>query len=187
MALLALFIGILFIATGLNNTTGQLFDLLGKEFSGSDGKPSFVPWALSILVIGSLGYWDKIQRAANMFLILVMVVLVLVNKGFFSQFTAAFNLPNGGKGIDTSGSGGSIFSDGSSATSSSSPGGILGQAEGVINMFGGSALTGQVNGVLNKVQSGVNIANSFGKLTGQITNIFNGGGDVTDSAGNTLI
>jgi len=153
MPLFALAIGILFIATGLNNTTGQMFSLLGKEFSGSDNKPSFIPLLISILVIGSLGYYEKIQRLANMFLLLVMVVLVLVNRGVFDEFSKAFKLANGGKGIVPSNtSEGSVFSD---------------------NPFSGSALTGGIGNLLGKTGIG-DVLNKVDTTINQGRSIYEG-------------
>lgn len=176
MPILALVIGILFVATGLNNTTGKLFDLLGKEFSGNDGKASFIPWLFSIGAVGALGYYDPIRRLANMFLVLIIIVLILVNKGFFDNLTAAFNIENGGKGLGGGGTnGGSVFEDsenhvsvmaGSAATTGAGSNsisdafnkglGILNKGNSVLNSFGSNALdkfTTQANSVGSKVNT----------------------------------
>ena len=159
MPLLLLAIGILFVATGLNNTTGNLFGLLGKEFSGSDNKPSFIPWLVSLLIIGSLGYIDKIKPLANMFLVLVMTVLVIVNKGVFQQFTSAFKLSQGGVGIVPSNDpGASIFNDFSSIVNGSG-------SSASNSMFTGSDLLGKVTTTVNR---GISIANGIQGAQGQL-------------------
>jgi hypothetical protein len=129
MPLLFLVFGILLVVTGIKNTSADMFRLLGNEFTGRDGKPSFVPWLIAIFAVGSIGFVDKLKPIANAFLLLIMVVLVLVNRGFFSEFSTAFKLAEGGKGVGLSGSEGTdVLSD------------------GIDNLFQGSALTGKIPG-----------------------------------------
>lgn len=77
-------IGVLLVVSAVRGTQSQLFTLLKGDFSGSG---SFVPWLISILAIGALGYINAIKPIVNAFLALVIVVLFLSNGGFFSKFT----------------------------------------------------------------------------------------------------
>lgn len=77
-----LFIGAVLVVSGVRGTSGDLWNLLKNDI---EGKPSFLPWIASILAIGSLGYIESVRTFSRAFLVLVIVVLFLKNKGFFSQ------------------------------------------------------------------------------------------------------
>lgn len=85
----------------VKNTYGQttpsggpgLGALLTNDFTGPN---NFVYWLAAILIIGAIGYIEKLKPLSNAFLVLVVVVLILkrgnpsgVGGGVFSQFTAA--------------------------------------------------------------------------------------------------
>lgn len=77
-------VGALLVVSAVRGTQSQLFSLLKGDLSGSG---SFVPWMISILAIGALGYINAIRPIVNAFLALVIVVLFLSNGGFFTKFT----------------------------------------------------------------------------------------------------
>lgn len=74
--------GIVLIIAGVRGTQDDLFALLSKDFTGS---PSFLPWIVSILLIGALGYIGTIRPFSRAFLALVIVALFLSNGGFFEK------------------------------------------------------------------------------------------------------
>lgn len=78
-------IGSVFILVGYQGTQDQFFTLLKGDFSGPG---NFVNWIVSILVIGALGYIPKLKGLSDAFLFLVILVLFLSNKGFFSKFNS---------------------------------------------------------------------------------------------------
>jgi hypothetical protein len=78
-----LFVGIILLVAGLRGQIGNLTSLIKSDFTGSG---NYFYWILAILVVGSIGYVKKLQPISDAFLTLVMVVLFLSNKGFFSQF-----------------------------------------------------------------------------------------------------
>lgn len=78
-------IGVLLVVSGVKKTQNELFTLLRGDLVGSN---SFVPWIISILFIGSLGYIKSIRPITNAFLVLVIIVLFLSNGGFFDRFTS---------------------------------------------------------------------------------------------------
>lgn len=57
------------------------------------GESGFVSWALALIILGALGYIKPIKPVVHAFTVLVIVVLLLSNKGFFSQFNAAIKAP----------------------------------------------------------------------------------------------
>ncbi len=82
--------GIVLTVAGVRATQGQLFALLGGDFTGSN---SFIWWALSIIGIGSVGYVADLRKLANAFLALVLIVLFLGHSGVFQQFISALQAP----------------------------------------------------------------------------------------------
>lgn len=76
-------IGLTLLISGVKNTQGDLFTLVKGDFTGPK---NFIFWTVSILIIGAIGYIPKLKPVANSFLVLVIVVLFLSNKGFFANF-----------------------------------------------------------------------------------------------------
>ena len=99
-------IGIVFMVTAVKGSTGTLFGLIKDDFTGSG---SYIYWVISILVIGSIGYIKKIQPVSDMFLALVLIVMFLANKGFFTTFMAA--IKSGAGNCASTGTGGTDTTD----------------------------------------------------------------------------
>lgn len=79
-------IGSIMAITAYNGTGSQLWSLVIKDFTGQG---SFLWWALSIFVVGAVGYVPALKTLANAFLVLVVLAIILSNKGFFAQFQSA--------------------------------------------------------------------------------------------------
>lgn len=91
MPYVLILVGIVLLVAGVRNTQGMLYAQLLKDFSGND---SFIWWAVSIGAIGSAGYInDDMRRLSNAFLLLILIVLVIHNRGVFAQLTAALKNP----------------------------------------------------------------------------------------------
>jgi hypothetical protein len=60
-------------------------------FFSSSGQPGFAVWVLAIFIAGSIGYVKELKPIATAFIVLIIVVMLLSNKGFFARFTAAIN------------------------------------------------------------------------------------------------
>lgn len=86
MPFFLLFIGILLVVVGAQGTQGKFFSLLVGDFTGPG---NFVYWVVSIILIGSLGFVKTIRPLSDAFLILVLLVFVISNRGFFNQFNTA--------------------------------------------------------------------------------------------------
>lgn len=89
MPIFFLVIAVLLIAAGINNKTRELGELIGDSFRPQDGSPSFITWILALLLVGSLGYVSQLKPVANALIALILIVLLLSNKGFFEKFTGA--------------------------------------------------------------------------------------------------
>lgn len=87
MPLFFLLIGILLVIIAINDKMKELAALTKEDFSLSGG--GFAPWIVAVFVIGSLGYIKTMRPVANAFLVLIVTVMVLSNRGFFDKFTSA--------------------------------------------------------------------------------------------------
>ena len=86
MPLLFLAIGSVFLIAGVRGTQSDLFTLLKGDFTGQN---NFLFWIAAIAFIAAVGLIDDLRDLSNAFLVLLIVVIILSNKGFFSNLTAA--------------------------------------------------------------------------------------------------
>lgn len=80
--------GLILLLTGVKGNPGQLWTVFKGDFQGAN---SFVYWLLSIFILGSLGYIPQLKSLSRLFVVLVLIVLLLDNKGFFAQFQSFIN------------------------------------------------------------------------------------------------
>lgn len=81
-----MFIGIILVIAAARGTLGDLGTLLKSEFSGSN---NFFYWLIAIGIVGAIGYNQKAQPFSRAFLTLIILSMVLANKGVYAQFMAA--------------------------------------------------------------------------------------------------
>ena len=74
---------------GINNKIPELMGLVKEDFRPTENVAGFHVWVLAIFVAGALGYVKQLKPVANAFLVLIIIVMLLSNKGFFAQFTNA--------------------------------------------------------------------------------------------------
>lgn len=79
-------IGLLMIITGINNTYSQFGSQLQSDFSGSK---SFIVWILALGSVGALGYVKDLRQFSHYFMALILISMILSNKGVFQNFQAA--------------------------------------------------------------------------------------------------
>lgn len=79
-------IGMVLIITGLRNTYAQLGTTLYGDLI------PFSKFALAIVAVGALGYIPELRRFSHWFLALIIIAMVLANKGFFQRFSQALAL-----------------------------------------------------------------------------------------------
>jgi hypothetical protein len=89
--------GLLLIVTGAKGTYSQFGQQLSKDFTG-DG--NFTYWIASIGAVGSIGYIDALKEVSRLFLALILIAMVLSNRGVFQQFQNA--LKSGPSKIESS-------------------------------------------------------------------------------------
>lgn len=83
-----LVVGLVLIISGVRGTQSDLFASVKGDFTGSN---NFVYWALSILVVGALGYVPTLRPLSRGFIVLIVVGLLFnkANGGFFNEFQSA--------------------------------------------------------------------------------------------------
>lgn len=94
MPLFFLLVGVLLIIVAVNDKMGELTGLIRDDFKSSAGVPGFHIWIAAIFVTGALGYIKAMRPVANAFLVLIVVSLVLSNRGFFTKFRSALEGTN---------------------------------------------------------------------------------------------
>lgn len=103
MPLLFIGTGLILVLTGLKGDGGKLWGLVQGDFVGPN---NFVYWMVAMLVLGALGYIPALEKLSRLFVILVVVVLLLDNKGFFAQLQAFINSGSAASGTSSATSGG---------------------------------------------------------------------------------
>jgi len=88
MPIFFLLIGVLLIIVSVNDKMPDLTGLVKDGFNPTSGV-GFPIWLVAIFVVGSLGYVKSMRPLANAFLVLIIVSMVLSNRGFFSKFKSA--------------------------------------------------------------------------------------------------
>lgn len=83
MPIAFLLFGSAFVIAGVRGTDDQLLNLLKGDFSG---EPNFISWMLALLFIGAVGYIEPLKPISRAFLVLVILVLIVHNGGFFKKF-----------------------------------------------------------------------------------------------------
>lgn len=79
-------IGLILIVSGVRDTHTQLGAQLKQDLTGSQ---NFGQYALAIFAVGSLGYIDALRKFSTWFMALILIALVLSNRGFFNEFKKA--------------------------------------------------------------------------------------------------
>jgi hypothetical protein len=85
MPLIFLAVGVLFLVSAVRGTQGSLLALLKDDFTGQN---NFLIWIAAVAMIGLIGLVDDFRAVSNAFLGLIVLVILISNKGFFSQLTA---------------------------------------------------------------------------------------------------
>lgn len=76
-------IGLIMIVTGVKGTQGMMAAQMRTDAQG------FITWVVAIGAIGALGYIDKLRTFSHYFMALVLIALLLSNRGFFAELQKA--------------------------------------------------------------------------------------------------
>ena len=86
MGFILALIGLLMVDTGYQGTYRQFGTLVAGEFTA---KPSFLYFVAGIGAVGAIGYIDALRTFSRLFLALILIGIVVSNKGFFANFQKA--------------------------------------------------------------------------------------------------
>jgi len=78
-------IGIALLVSAIRGTQGDLFALLSQDVLG------WLKWAAAIVAVGALGYIPHFEGPSRVLLALVLIVLVISNKGIFARLAEQLN------------------------------------------------------------------------------------------------
>jgi len=79
-------IGLIMIVTGARNTHVAFAKQVQSDFTGQN---NFLTWVVALGAVGSLGYVDKLRQLSHYFMALIIIGMLLSNRGFFAQFSKA--------------------------------------------------------------------------------------------------
>lgn len=90
MPLAAIIIGAVLLDLAFRGTEHEFAKQLGQDFGqGSE----FLAWAASIAILGALGYVPALRQVSKLALALVILVMVIRNKGGFQQIAQLIEHP----------------------------------------------------------------------------------------------
>lgn len=86
MGFVLLIAGLLMIVTGARGTYAQFGQQVASDFTG---KGNFTYWIVSLGAVGSLGYIESFRNFSRLFMTLIVLAMVISNRGFFAKLTEA--------------------------------------------------------------------------------------------------
>lgn len=86
MAFVLVVVGLLMIITGARGTYQQFGSQVASDFTGPG---NFTYWLAAIGIIGAIGYIEPLKTVSRLFMALVLIGMVLSNRGVFAKFQAA--------------------------------------------------------------------------------------------------
>jgi hypothetical protein len=78
-------IGLVMIVTGAKDTYKQFGDELISDFTGPG---NFTWWIASVGAVGAVGYIPQMEKLSRAFMALVIISMLISNRGVFSKLTA---------------------------------------------------------------------------------------------------
>lgn len=121
-------IGVLIFVTALNNTWRQFGSQVYKDLFGANG--GFVYWVAGITIVGLIGYIPSLKRPSDLFMVLIILAMLLQNKGFFGELQQGLQAGPGGTTGTNTGSGASAT--GAAAPSTVASGLFSGPLGGIV-------------------------------------------------------
>lgn len=83
IAIFLLLIGVVLIVAGARGKSSELGAIVQDDFVS---QPSYFVWILAVATIGIIGSFKPLKEASNAFYALLIIVLLLSNRGFFAEF-----------------------------------------------------------------------------------------------------
>lgn len=87
MPFVLILLGAALISVGARGKTADLLAVLNDDFVPGPGKTTFIPWVAAFVLIAFIGQaGGEIGKLTDLFATLVIIVILLSNKGFIAQF-----------------------------------------------------------------------------------------------------
>jgi hypothetical protein len=94
---LSVLVGVVLLLAAIRDKVGDVGEILAEDFQSGGGSPGFLAWIVVIVMLGIVGSWKPIRPVADAFMVLILVVVVIANRGFFPELMRQLNAPSGGK------------------------------------------------------------------------------------------
>lgn len=108
MPFVLIVIGVILLVTAIQGTTGQLGSMLRQDVFPGGGK-GYLYWFVAIFLIGAIGYEPKLRPISRGLLVLVVLVLLISQGGFFAKFSQALGQIGQGVGSGSTATPGTTF------------------------------------------------------------------------------
>lgn len=79
-------LGVLLLVVGYQDTYKEFASLVKNDFTG---KGNFFYWGIAIVVIGLIGHVKGLENFSTAFMVLIIAVMLLNNKGLFATVEKA--------------------------------------------------------------------------------------------------
>lgn len=88
MPVVFIVLGIFLLIIAARGQAGEMVDILGDDLTG---KPNFFGWLIALAMLGAVNTFapKEFKGVTNAFSILILVVLLLSQPGFFAKLGAA--------------------------------------------------------------------------------------------------
>lgn len=90
MAWPVLLIGLVLVIVGFRGETDKFAETVREDFTG---QPNFLFWVVAVFGIGAMGAVKPLRPISDGFFVLILVVLILSNRGFFAELSRQINAP----------------------------------------------------------------------------------------------
>lgn len=90
--------GTVMLISAVRGTYPQLIELVSGEFKGTSAQSNFLFWIAAVMIVGIIGYVKTLENFSRVFLALIIVGLLLSNKGFFPQFFGSIGVSTNSQG-----------------------------------------------------------------------------------------
>lgn len=98
MSFALIFFGLMLMVSSVRCTYTCLFQTLVSDFTGSG---SYLYWAAAILILGLVGYSEKLKPLSDGLLVLIILGMIFTGNraGLFNQLTSALATVSHGSGV----------------------------------------------------------------------------------------
>lgn len=87
------FIGLILVIVGVRDETEAFNATLSEDILGASGTSNFVAFVIAIAIIGAIGSAKELRGFSNAFMALIIIVLLISNRGFFAEFQRQIQEP----------------------------------------------------------------------------------------------